>query len=53
LDKGRCSLDGLAQGPENRAKIIVDEAELLGVPKFMRPIHITKGNSKLNLMFCA
>ncbi|CAD8150458.1 unnamed protein product [Paramecium pentaurelia] len=53
LDKDRCSLDGLTQDQENRAKTIIQNAETIGVPKFMRPVHIVKGNSKLNLLFCA
>lgn len=39
--------------PEDRAKKIVNDGEGLGVPKFMRPVNITNGNPKLNLMFCA
>lgn len=52
MDENLCDKSGLADTDlSKRAAKIITNSEKLGVPKFMRHVDITSGNSKLNLIF--
>lgn len=53
LDKEQCDKSALQQQGEERAKTVINNAQKLGVPPFMRPGNIVNGHPKLNLIFCA
>lgn len=48
-----CNKAGLDMQGENRAQKILEDAQRLGVPKFLKPHDICSGNPKLNLLFCS
>ena len=53
LDATKCDKSGLDKTGEERAKKIINDAEKLGVAKFLRPKDMISGNSKLNMLFCS
>lgn len=52
LDSEKCDDSGLNDSEEVRVSKVVDNANNLGVPKFVRPQDIQSANEKLNLLFC-
>lgn len=53
LDPIQCDKSGLDKSDEERAGKVIDDANLLGVPKFLAPSDIVSGNENLNLLLCA
>ena len=53
LDPSSCDKSGLDQSEEERANKVINDAAVLGVPKFLAPSDIISGNEHLNFLFCA
>lgn len=53
LDPIQCDKSGLDQNEQDRANKVLDNAALLGVPKFLTSEDIVSGNENLNLLLCA
>ena len=53
LDPSQCNTSALEKSDEERAEKVINDASLLGVPKFLIPSDIINCNQNLNLLFCA
>ena len=53
LDPSQCNTSALEKSDEERAEKVINDASLLGVPKFLIPSDIINCNPNLNLLFCA